>query len=182
MPSKKRFRTKRMRSLPPLDLDEFNALTDLLFEATEGNRKAISRLLAIDRRTWDSWIDTPPEWPWWNIVLRHAIKLTLTGMVGRHKSPAAKHRQRIREALSRIPHSQEFEDEIVRQGLEHRGAEKHLYTLLLPGGQFWSYIRLNGNNGGYTERTLRQAARSLNVKMTQRGFGKDKDSWWELPD
>src|SRR4051812_47809461 len=106
--STRKVRVKKMSPVPPLDLDEFNALTDVLFEALNGNVSACAKLLGISRPTWKRWETDPPEWPWWNLVLRHVIKHTLTGMIGRRRSPSAKHRQHMRDALAKVKNSEDF--------------------------------------------------------------------------
>lgn len=171
-------RAKLMRPIPPLDVDEFNALTDLLFEALSGNVTAVTNLLGINRKTWKKWEHTPPEWPWWNTILRLAVKHTLTGMVGRHRSPAAKHKQYIREALARVPNSQELIEEIEAGAYELSSAETWLRRQLVKGPQPWHKIRVKGN---FSPRVLQRAAKSLGVVKEQTGFGDEKISIWSLP-
>lgn len=166
---------------PTLNKEEFEALTDLLYEAVKGNRALISRLLGIDKRTWDKWLETPPLWPWWNLILRHVIVEVLAHLRNK-KGITAKHRNRVLEALSRIPKSDELIDVAELAAYEYIGAEAHLRRLLTPRGKWWSDIRLAANSNGYTQKTLRIAAKKLGVIKTQEGFGKDKDSYWRLPD
>lgn len=176
--TKPQVRAKAISSVPPLNKDEFNALTDLLFESLNGNVSAITRLLGINRKTWKRWEKEPPEWPYWNLVLRYIIKHTLTGMIGRRRSPASKHKQYIREALARIPKSDELMEEIENAAYELSAAETHVRRLLLRGPMPWHEIRIKSN---FTPRVLRTAAKSLGVVKEQLGYGEEKISVWRLP-
>lgn len=171
-------RAKRMKALKPLDVEEFNALTDLLYEALSGNVTAVTRLLGINRKTWKKWETEPPEWPWWNTILRLAIKHTLTGMIGRRRSPAAKHRQHIREALARIPNSQDLIEEIENGAYELSAAETWLRRSLLRGPRPFDELRVESN---MSPRVLRAAAKSLGIVREQIGYGENKRSLWSLP-
>lgn len=176
--STRKVRVKKIPAPPKLNTDEFMALTDLLYEAVSGNISACCRLLGINRKTWKKWETEPPEWPYWNLVLRFVIKHTLTGMIGRHRSPAAKHRQYIRDALARIPRSDELIEEIEAGAYELSAAETALRKLLARGPMPWHKIRVKLN---FTPRVLRTAAKSLGVTKEQLGYGEDKISVWRLP-
>jgi len=178
-PMKIKRRYNQFAALPTLNLEEFEALTDLLYEAVGGNRSAICRILGIDRRTWDKWITEPPTWPWWNVVLRLAIKHMMIGMHGRRGSPAAKHVAYVRDALARIPNNTELVDEITLQAWQFSAAEEHLRKLLAPGPLAWDRIKLVANSGGFTPRQLRLAANSLGI-VKDREFG--GSSMWSLPE
>lgn len=181
MDRKIRRQTKVKAYTPKLDVEEFQALTDLLFETLKESNAACARILGISRVTWKRWEKEPPTWPWWNLVLRHIIKTYLTTL--RTKGGLTrKHRQRIMDALSRIPQQEAFEAEIDTLAYQLTGAEFHLRQVLLKGGRWWDEIRLPANNGGYNEKTLLRAARRLMVVKTQEGFGKRKRSYWRLPD
>lgn len=173
--------TKIRKEIPTLDVDEFYALTDLLFEACKENNAHCCRLLGIGSKTWSRWNKEPPtEW-WWNIVLRATIKHVLSAMVAKRRMTTRKHQRRILEAMSKIPHSKDYEAEISNLAYEARGAEEHLRLMLLRGGKWWSEIRLPANAEGYSESMLKKAAKSLGVVKRQEGFGKEKDSFWRLP-
>lgn len=165
---------------PILNKKEFEALTDLLYELLKGNQMGCARVLGINVRTWKKWEKEPPEWPWWNLVLRSVIIELLANMkemggITKH------HRNRILEGLTRIKRSDTLIEEAERLSYEYRGAEAHLRRLLRDKGMFIDKIRLAGNSGGYTEKALRVAARRLGIVKTQEGYGENKRSYWRLP-
>lgn len=164
-----------------LDIDEFNSLTDLLFELVKENHTQCAKLCGVSRKTWKKWETEPPDWPWWNLVLRAIIKHHITALRGR-KGLTAQHRQRVMESLHRIPDSAAFIEEIDREAYRISGASAHLRRLLTPGGRWLSDILKPANSGGYTEQSLRRGARELGVVRKVEGYGKDKDSYWRLPD
>lgn len=164
-----------------LNVEEFNALTDLLYELLKGNQAACARALGISRPTWKRWEKEPPQWPWWNLVLRNVITELLAHLNGRG-GITNHHRNRIRDSLSKISKSETLIEEAERLSYEYTGAEAHLRRLLSRKGMWWSDIKLAANSGGYTKRTLRVAAAKLRVIKTQEGYGSDKDSYWRLPD
>lgn len=178
MPKRKQIRI----NLTPhtLDPDEFYALTDLLYEALKGNVSECIRLLGISRNTWRSWETKPPTWPWWNFILRHVIIEVLARLKGK-RGLTNSHRNRIREALSRIKSNDHLIALAEQTSDEYTGAERHLFVLLSRKGMYWDQIRLPAHSGGYTEKTLRGAARRIGVVKTQRGFGDEKRSYWRLP-
>src|SRR5690606_31862300 len=110
-----------------------------------------------------------PTWPWWNVVLRQAVKSTLIAMVGRRRSKGAKHRQHIRDCLARIPNNFDLTNEIESEAYTLRESEQHLRQLLLRKGMFWDQIRLPANSGGFSIRALQRAAKSLGVVKSQEG-------------
>ncbi len=166
---------------PKLDLDEFNALTDLLYEAVKGNQALCARLLGVNVKTWKRWEKTPPDWPWWNLVLRTIIKEVLAHLQGK-RGITKHHRNRTLEALSRIPRAEVFMDEVDKLAYNYTAAEAHLRRMLREKGMFWDKLRLPANSGGYTQKTLRLAAKKLGVVKTQEGYGEHKRSYWRLPD
>ncbi len=170
--------TVRIKQIP-LDIDEFNKLTDLLFEALKENHSACARVLGVSRMTWKKWEHTPPIWPWWNTVLRIAIKLVLTSMTKR--GATKKHRRRTLEALSQIPHNDELEREIYQTSSDYAAAEVHLKRLLRDKGLFKDEIFTAANMGGYSKKALELGATSLNVIKTIEGYGKARRSYWRLP-
>jgi hypothetical protein len=165
---------------PKLEVDEFNALTDLLFECLKEKHSACARILGISRMTWKSWEKEPPTWPWWNLIIRTAIKEYLAGVEAK-RGLTAKHRRRILDRLAQIEQNEDFLDDITMLAANLSGAERHLQMTLGGKGMFWDELRKPANCGGYTERTLRKAARTLQVVKTQEGYGEDKRSYWRLP-
>lgn len=167
--------------MPEADLEETAALMDLLFMANKCNNSRCAKLMGISTRTWKKWNqEPPPEW-YWPLVLREAIKHTLSSVIAQRRATGKKYQKSILEALSRIPRSEAFAEEIANMAYDIRGAELHLRTLLAKKGMWWSEIRLAANSGGYTRQTLLKAARALKLVKTQSGFGADKDSYWRLP-
>lgn len=177
--------TRRQTKVPlltaVLDIDEFNSLTDLLFELMKENHSKCARLLGISRHTWKKWETDPPTWPWWNLVLRVLIKQYITALRGR-KGLTQSHRQRVMETLHKIPNSLEFMEEIDTEAYQLAASSDHLRRLLTPGGMWFDDIIKPANSGGFSEQTLRRAARSIGVVKTQEGFGKKKRMRWRLPD
>jgi hypothetical protein len=166
---------------PQANLDETEALMDLLYECTKGNAAHCARLMGISRRTWIIWAKDPPtEW-YWPLVLRTAIKHTLSNIVATRRATSKKFQRNILEALSKIPQHKDFEEEIANMAYEVSASVTHLRTLLARRGMWWSEIKLAANNGGYSTQTLRKAAKIIGIVRRQEGFGKDKDSFWRLP-
>lgn len=181
MDAKKRRQTKVQDFTPELDLDEFNALTDILFELLKEKHAACARVLGIHRNTWKKWEQEPPTWPWWNIVLRHVIKTLLSSIASR-RGLTRKHRHTLLEQFNRIPDGQQILEEVENLAYDISGAAAHLRRLLLRKGMFWDEIRLPANCGGYTTKTLRKAAKQIGIVKTSEGYGEDKRSYWRLPD
>lgn len=173
-------RVKLPKFKPRLDVEEFNKLTDLMFEMCKEKHQTCAKLLGISRQTWKRWEKEPPDWPYWNLVIRYVIREYLGAMQAR-KGLTRKHRHRIMAALQRIENHEELGEEISRIAYNLNGCERHLTQLLATGGMFWDEIRLPANSGGYSERTLRKTARILNLRMSQEGFGPNKRSFWRLP-
>lgn len=181
MDRKKRRNLRLSKALPAVDLKETEALIELLFEATKQNSSYCCRLLNISRPTWKKWItDTPTEW-YWPLVLRTAIKHTIASTIAHRRASSMIFQNRVRNALSSIPNSRDYEEEIVNLAYDIRGAQAHLRDLLTPRGRWWSDIQKAANLGGYTKQTIRKAAKSLGVVKKQEGYGADKDSYWRLP-
>jgi hypothetical protein len=164
---------------PTLDEDEFHALCDLLYELLKKKDSACARVLGVHRNTWKKWNTHPPDFPWWNLILRHLIKLYIAGSISRGGLTGS-HLRAIRDRLSQVPNSTELEEEAVSLAYNLTGAQTHLRELLKKKGMFWDQIRLAAHCGGYSQKTLKQAARSLEVVKTQEGFGKNKRSYWRL--
>ena len=181
MERKIRRQTKVRAREHKLDTEEFNSLTDLLFELFKENHSACARVLGISRMTWKKWEQEPPTWPWWNLVLRHIIKQYLAPLAAR-RGLTKKHRQRILDRFNEIPNGSEMLDEIDDLAYDLAGAAAHLKRLLLRKGMFWDEIRLPANCGGYTPKTLRRAAKDIGVVKSQEGYGEGKRSYWRLPD
>lgn len=181
MDKNRRRNLKLNKDIPTADPKETEALIELLFVSTKENNAHCARLCCVSRKTWQKWAHTPPtEW-YWPIVLRMAIKHTLAQMIATRRMTTAKFRRRILESLSQIPQHKDFEEDIANMAYDIRGSQRHLRDLLLRGGRWWGEIRLAANNGGYSEHTLRKAAKALGVVQTQEGYGSDKDSFWRLP-
>lgn len=179
---KNRIKLKRFEKT--LDTEEFQKLADLLFEATGSNNNAYcARLLGVSTVTWKGWLKKPPKWVWWNEVLRLVIKEVLANLIvtNNHKTKTRKHKQRIQDALNALPRSQELLEQVHDMANNYTSSQRHLRKLLSKGGMFWHDIRLQKNSGGFTEKTLRVAARKLDVVQTSTGFGAEKTSFWRLP-
>ena len=181
MEKSKRRQIKIKAKAETLDLDEFNALTDLLFEVFKENSAACARVLGISRITWKKWEKEPPTWPHWNVVLRHIIKSYLPALAAR-RGLTAKHKERIIALLTQVKEGDKLGEEIGTLAYNLAGAEAHLRRLLARKGMYWDEIRGPKNCGGYTWKTLRMAARALGVVKTQEGYGDEKRSYWRLPD
>jgi hypothetical protein len=178
--SRNRRQIKLPKFRPKLDVDEFNKLTDLVFEMMKEKHAACAKLLGISTVTWRKWERNPPRWPYWNLVLRHVIREYLGAMEARRGLTRA-HRLRIRDRLAQIERAEELDEEITALAQNLSGAERHLRLTLGGKGMFWDELRLAANSGGYSPKTLRKAARALDVIKTQEGYGKHKRSYWRLP-
>jgi hypothetical protein len=165
---------------PTLDIDEFHALTDVLFELVKENHSKCARLLGISRSTWKKWERTPPGWPWWNLVLRAIIKHYISGLHAR-RGFTAKHRRTVMDLMQRIPQAEEFANEIDQLAYNVDGAAHHIRLTLGGKGMFFDELKTAGNSGGYSPSTLRRAGRMIGVVKTQEGYGEDKRSYWRLP-
>lgn len=180
MPIKGRIKIKH-NTRPTLDHKEFRQLYEVLIEATKENYSRCGKLLGVTRKTFMAWNTNPPKWPWWNMVLREAIKIMIASTAAK-KGMTRKHRSRIIHLLSQIPKSDSFLMDIENMAYEFAGAEAHLRRLLAKRGMFKDEIMTVKNMGGYSSRSLESAARTLSVVKTQEGYGKDKRSYWRLPD
>lgn len=174
---------KIIKTTPPVDLAETAALLDLLFIVCKQNNAYCCRLLDIGYPTWLRWNKNPPTSWYWPPIIRLAIKHVLSSAIAHRRGLTKAFQSSVSKALARIPNSQEFADEVSNMAYEERASETHLRLLLYRagGGMFWSEIRSPAYCGGFTEQTLRKASRILGVVKGQRGYGEDKDSWWELP-
>jgi hypothetical protein len=175
-----RRQTKIDLMVPELDVDEFNKLTDVLFELLKENHSKCARILGISRSTWKKWERHPPRQWWWTLVLRAVIKSYITGLRAR-RGLTGKHRRTVMELLRRVPQGDEFMADIEAQAYNIEGAARYLRDTLGGRGMFWDQLRKSANNGGYTEQTLRSAARMIGVVKRTEGFGEDKRSYWRLP-
>jgi hypothetical protein len=164
-----------------LDTDEFNQLTDILFELFKENHSACARVLGVSRLTWRKWEKEPPTWPWWNLVLRHIIKSYLAPLAAR-RGLTKKHRQVLLDRFNSLTDGSEMLDEIDRLAYDIAGAATHLRRLLSRKGMFWDEIRLPAHCGGYNMKTLRRAAKQIGVIKSSEGYGENKRSYWRLPD
>jgi hypothetical protein len=115
------------------------------------------------------------------MVIRLAIKHTLSTIIAHRRATSKKFQRSILEALSHIPQNKDYEVDIADMAYEIRGAEQHLRDLLARRGMWWSAISTVANSGGYSKVTLRKAAKALGVVKSQEGYGAEKDSFWRLP-
>lgn len=178
--SRNRRQIKLPKFRPKLDVDEFNQLTDLLFEMMKEKHAACAKLLGISVLTWRKWEQEPPKWPYWNLVLRHVIREYL-GAIEARRGLTRSHRLRIRDRLQHIEHAEELDEEITVLAQKLSGAERHIRLTLGGKGMFFDELRLPAHSGGYSPKTLRKAARALGVIMTQEGYGANKRSYWRMP-
>lgn len=163
-----------------LDQDEFNKLTDLLYEAYKGNTARVTRALGINRRTWNNWTHNPPTWPHWNKVIRGLIIDVISSLSSR-RGIIGNHKDFILKRLSKIKDSHELGEDIERYSYELSQAEDHLRAILMRKGMFWDEIRLPAHCGGHSIRALQRGAQSLHIVKTQEGYGDEKRSYWRLP-
>lgn len=178
--SSNRRQIKLPKFRPKLDVDEFNKLTDLLFEACKEKHALCAKLLGISVLTWRKWERNPPRWPYWNIILRYVIREYL-GAIEARRGLTRQHRLRIKDRLQQIERAEELDEQIVVLAQNLSGAQRHIRLTLGGKGMFWDELRLPANCGGYSPKTLRKAARALDVIMTQEGYGNKKRSYWRLP-
>jgi hypothetical protein len=165
---------------PRLDKDEFNHLTDILFELNKENHSKCAKLLGIGITTWKRWETQPPTWPYWNIVLRHVLKSAIPQIAG-NRGLTEKHRQKLITALTQLPKDDPLTDYIEDQAYRVAGSVTHLRSLLLAKGMYKDEIFVTAKMGGFSQKTLENAARTLGIVKTQEGFGKHKRSYWRLP-
>lgn len=177
MPHKKQIR--HSYNLPELDVDLFNKLTDILFEALKENNTACASVLGITYRRWKRWETEPPKWPYWNVILKYVIKEVLSSM--NRKGLTQKHRRRLLKAVNELDDSFELEAAITAESYKLTQAETHLRHLLMAGGMFRDEIFKAANSGGFSRGALIRAARTLGVRKDQEGYGKNKRSFWSLP-
>lgn len=169
--------------LPPLDQDRFKALLDILKLSFNGNYSAIARLLDISTITLKRWETNPPKGKWWNHILFEAIKET-------RKLMAQSSKKKYRKAAARIPHRlallgiNELNESLEYQVAHQSDAIPHLLRVLMhfDGKVSLDTLRKERWSGGYSPRTLRNAAHTLQLKQTSRGFGQDKEAFWEISD
>lgn len=181
MKSHLRRQIKLEKALLTANVEETEALIELLYYATKENGAHCCRLLDISRPTWRKWVkETPTAW-YWPMVLRAAIKHTLSSIIAQRRATSKKFQNDVLHQLAKIPHHKEFEDEIANMAYEITGAQAHLRELLMMKGRWWSEIQTAAHAGGYSKATLRKAAKALGVVKTQEGYGENKDSFWRLP-
>jgi hypothetical protein len=175
---KKRIKLKQFR--PVLNMDEFHALAELLFVALKENNTACAQALGISTKTWLRWNRHPPAWPWWNIVLREAIRQIVSSLEASRAS-TRKHRNQIIRALTALPSNDTLAEDLGDMAYTRAGAQTHLRNKLLKRGMWKDELFQAANMGGYSPKSLEVAARALEIVKTQEGFGKDKRSFWRLP-
>lgn len=173
------FKPRLFPNKPTLDLEEFTALRDLLYLLFKGSSRSCARALGISVNKWNRWEHTPPQWIYWNFVIRHVITDHLAYMD--KGGITASRRHKILTLLSKIPRHEEITEQVILTSETYRGATLHLRNLLLKKGMYWDEIRLPANCGGYQQKALRLAAKKLGIVQTSEGFGKNKRSFWRLP-
>lgn len=180
MLKKIRRQIKVPKKSPKLEADEFNKLTDLLFEMMKEKHQACAKLLGISTLTWRKWERNPPRQWWWNLVLRAVIKEYLSAVQAK-RGLTRQHRLRIRDRLAAIENHEQWAGEIAASASILSSSERHIRLTLGGKGMFFDELRLPANSGGYSDKTLRKAARTLGVVKTQEGYGKSKRSYWRMP-
>lgn len=174
-------RQTKLKAKPPkLDLEEFNILTDALFETYKENNAACARMLGISTRTWKKWETDPPTWPYWNLILRHILKISISHLDG-HRGTSKVHRDRIINALSRLKHDDPLISDIEERTYDVAASTAHLRQLLIRKGMYKDEIMTTANLGGFSRQMIESASRVLEVVKTQKGFGEHKRSYWRLP-
>ena len=182
MKSKNKVRRARVTEIPTpqLDTDEFETLYSILFETMKEKHAACARLLGVSVITWRKWNKEPPTWPYWNLVIKHVLTSIIPYLYGRGMTRTHKHR--LINALSNLKRDDPLRDLIQSAAQDQAGAVKHLRKLLMKRGMFSDDIRKPANCGGYTMKSLRAAAKILEVDISYTGYGEHKRSFWELPD
>lgn len=173
--------TNFMPDIQPLDLEEFSALTDLLFVALNQNNSACARICGVSRITWLRWRTKPPTWPYWNHILREIIKTVMANMRIQRRGHLDNHKANIQSLYQRIPQGWQLKDQIDEWTYQVSGAQDHLLRLLSNGGMYVDEIRHPVNAGGYSMSALRSAAKRLKIIKDTRGYGDDKRTKWKLP-
>lgn len=164
-----------------LDIDKFNKLTDVLYEAFKGNKSACARALGISTPTWNKWLTDPPTWPYWNYVLRAIILDVCSDLLSRNSSANRKHKNAIIKSLSAIDKDDPIHSGIDIAGYETTAAYSHLRFMLMKKGMFVDEIMTTANMGGFSRKMLERASEKLGIVKTLEGFGKHKRSYWRLP-
>lgn len=114
------------------------------------------------------------------MVLRAVIKEQLAAIQSK-RGLTRQHRISIRDRLSQIEGHERWAEDISAAAIELSGSERHLRLTLGGNGMFFDDLMKPANSGGYSDKTLRKAARHLGVVKTQEGYGKHKRSFWRLP-
>ena len=169
-------------TVTPLDEDLYFELFDILHDGIfRGNYNATARCLSVSRPTAMKMAHTAPRQHYWNGVLRQTIQELLQNMAtSRHK----RIRERVLEVKSRLNRSSKafaLAEYIQWNENNNSGAVLHLAKLIRrrPLGEISTReLRLPANSGGYSMRTLRQAADILMLRKETRGFGEDKETWY----
>ncbi len=172
----KRVKLKKDKSLT-LNIEDFTHLTDILFESLKCNNARCARALGISTQTWMKWNRTPPKWIHWNTILYLSIVETISS-ISNTRGYTKIHKDRIINAIGRYREYSKLSQSISEEMFQTTDAAVHLRTLLRAKGMFWDQIRLPRNSGGFSEHTLRRAAKSLNVTQDPQGYGEDKRSFW----
>lgn len=141
-----------------------------------------AKAMGVSRQTWRSWEHTPPRNPWMVFCLYWCCYTHLHGYTGRYNSKRWKQRSQAAKELRGLRPF--FEDHVpaIESIQAYSGCEKHLARLLCRRGMYFHDICTPANAGGYSPRMLQIAAEKIGVKKTTKGFGPEKETWWEWPD
>lgn len=167
----------------PLNIREFAILYEILLTAFKGNKSGAARALGISRTTFVKWDTDPPEWPYWNMVMRQVILDVCSSMkVHSHtKSAIRLHRQEIFRQLAKLPKSDPLSYELLDLQYDMSAASTHMRNLLIRKGMYQDKIMLPANNGGFSRKMIERAAQRLGIIKTIEGYGENKRSFWRLP-
>jgi hypothetical protein len=179
IPIGRRIRFKHIQK--ELDLDLFEKLTDILYEAFKGNKSACARALGISTPTWIKWETHPPHWPYWNYVMRKVIVDVCSDITNRTSSATRKHRVAVITSLSKLPKDDPIREDVEYMGYDQSAAYVHLRQLLIKKGMFTDEIFTAANMGGFSKKTLIRQSYRLGVVKTLQGYGSAKRSYWRLP-
>jgi hypothetical protein len=171
--------------LPPMDEDRFHELFDILHDGCfEGNWAATARALGVSINTAKKWSKEAPTRYWETNNVLQAIKYIHSLMASsKHKQ----HRTRAAKIVVQLKRQNlELDAEHLEQNTSAHGeALLHLISTLA-----WTKLRemsteelhLAANSGGFSKRILRQAAEQIGLPKETRGFGKDKITWYSIPE
>lgn len=174
---------KRTKYEPePLDQELFQELLHILHHVCfNGNWAQTSRAVGVSRPTAMRWVNSPPTMPHWNVVLREVLKIVIADL---KLSPHRSHRKRARQAMQRLntlPQVQATVEQMKDNDRAQDGAVKELLIYLneTPGQSASTKTLRQQLN--YSTRTLRAAAKTLNLDIEVEGFGEEKTVYYSMP-